>query len=125
MRKRLLIAAHVDFCGISIDTVDSVDVVQAVDTLPYFPENFITSIQHVYEVKLSEIIYLSNVSDRESFLLKYRDTHLLYSFRHAAFRTNYGTQLLTRQIPNIFNYHPDIIGVIDCSRCLYSLKTAN
>lgn len=101
------------------DTVDCVYVVQAADTLPYFPENFIMSIQHVYEAKLSEIIYLTNVSNRESFLLKYRDTHLLYSFRHAAFRTNYGTQLLKRQIPIVFNYHPDIIGLSDCSRCLY------
>lgn len=99
----------------------------AVDTLPYFAQNLIIGIQYMYELRLAETIYLTYENDRESFLLKYTDTHPHYSFRHTVFkknriRTNYGTQLLEWQIPNLLNYHPDIIGLIDCCRSLYSFK---
>lgn len=54
----------------------------AVDTQPYFSKNLIMSVQYMYEVMLSEMIYLTYVSDRKYLFLKYTDVHPHYSFRH-------------------------------------------
>ncbi|MDD9361390.1 MAG: hypothetical protein PV344_00445, partial [Anaplasma sp.] len=57
----------------------------------------------------------------------YTDTDVHYNFRHRNFikirtRTNYGTQLLTWQIPNLLNLYPALVEMIDNSSSLLSFR---
>lgn len=96
-------------------------------TFQYFEKHRILNIEALYNQRLSEVIFSQVKTDRELFLSTYTNTDTHYNFRNTNFikirtRTNYGTQLLSWQIPNLLNLHPGLIDIIDHNSNLLTFR---
>lgn len=96
-------------------------------TSPHFRELRILPIHDLYKLRLCETIFLQIKNDRDLFFAMYTDPERPYNFRNSSFkkprvRTKYGEQVLTWQIPNLLNQHPNLIDVIDESSSTYVLR---
>lgn len=96
-------------------------------TSPYFRQLRILPIHYLYKLRLSEIVFSEIKSDRDLFFSMYVDAECRYNFRHNSFktprtRTKYGEQILSWQIPNLLNQHPNVIDVIDKSPSMRVLR---
>lgn len=97
------------------------------NTYTYFQQDCILDVQSLYNQRLAETIFLKFNTNPELFLFNFTNTEEAYNFRHKNFikprtRTNYGTQTLKWQIPNLLNNHPVLFDMIEHTSSVHALK---